>query len=81
MTTAKMGVRVSPCWNYHQRFIFKKKYRGAWVAWSVTHPTLGFCSAHDLMVCEFEPHVGLCTDGVETAWDSLSLSLSLSKIK
>ena len=22
---AKMGVRVSPCWNYHQRFIFKKE--------------------------------------------------------
>ena len=37
--------------------------------------TLG--SGHGLMVCEFEPHVGLGAAGVEPAWDSLSLPLSL----
>ena len=34
-------------------------------------------SGHDLMVCEFEPPVGLCADSVEPAGDSLSLPLSL----
>ena len=35
------------------------------------------CSGHDLMVCEFEPHIRLCTDSIQPAWDSLSPSLSL----
>ena len=48
---------------------------GAWVAQSVEHLTLDFSSGHDLMVCGFEPHVQLCTDSVEPAWNSLSLSL------
>ena len=62
---------------------------GAWVAQSVKHPTLDFGSDHDLTVREFKPLVGLCADGMEPAWDSLSappllmhtlsLSLSLSK--
>ena len=43
---------------------------------SVKHPILGFGFGHDLTVQEFEPQVGLCTDGVESAWDSLSPSLS-----
>ena len=53
--------------------------------------TLDFSSGHDLTVCEFKPHVRLCADGVQPAWDSLSpsltappplmLVLSLSKIK
>ena len=51
-------------------------------------PTLGFGSGHDLMVCEFEPCIGVCAGSVEPAWDSLSspslsalllLVLSLSK--
>ena len=46
------------------------------VQW-VEHPTLGFGSGHGLMVRGFEPHVGLRADGLEPAWDSLSLSLSL----
>ena len=50
--------------------------RGAWVAQSVEWPTLDFGSGHDLTVCEFEPHVGLCADSIEPAWDPLS-SLSL----
>ena len=59
------------------------------MAQSVKHPTLGFGSGHDLMVCEFEPLVGLHSDSAEPAWDSLSLfallllkcamSLSLSR--
>ena len=44
----------------------------------VKHPTLDFGSGHDLMVHEFESHVGLCTDSLEPAWDSVSLSLYLS---
>ena len=28
------------------------------------------------MVCEIEPCIGLCTDSIEPAWDSLLLSLS-----
>ena len=30
-----------------------------------------------ISVYEFEPHIGLCADSVEPAWDSLSLSSSL----
>ena len=48
---------------------------GTWVAQSVKCPTLGFGSGHDLMIHEFKPHVRLCADGAEPAWDSLSLSL------
>ena len=57
---------------------------------SVKHLALDFSSGHDLTVCEFEPHMGLCADSSEPAWDSLSpslsapppltLSISLSKI-
>ena len=36
----------------------------AWVTQSVKHQTLGFGLNHDLMVCEFEPHIGLCVDSV-----------------
>ena len=34
---------------------------------------LGLCD--DLMVREFEPCIGLCTDDTERAWDSVSPSL------
>ena len=51
--------------------------RGVWMARSVECLTLDFSSGHDLPVCEFKPCVRLCTDRVETAWDSLSFSLSL----
>ena len=40
----------------------------------VEHLTLDLGSGHDLMVCEFEPRVGLCADGVEPGWDSVSPS-------
>ena len=39
--------------------------------------TLDFGSGDDLVVHEFEPHVGLWADSVEAAWDSVSLPLSL----
>ena len=48
------------------------------MAQSVKHLTLDLGSDHDLMVCEFEPHIGLCADGAEPAWDSVFLSLCLS---
>ena len=44
------------------------------MAQSVEPPALGFGSGHDLMACEIEPHIGLCTDS-EPPWDSLSASL------
>ena len=55
----------------------KTQMRGIWVAQSVKHLTLGFCSGHELMVCEFEPRIRLCAESAEPARDSLSLSLSL----
>ena len=45
---------------------------GPGVAQSVKCPTLDLSSAQ---VCEFKPHVGLCADGAEPTWDSLSPSL------
>ena len=62
------------------------------MAHSVKHPTLNLGSGHDLTVRGFEPHIGLCTEGGDPAWNSLSslysyptcarsLSLSLSLIK
>ena len=48
-----------------------------WVSPLVKCPTLGFRSGHDLLVLEFEPRVGLCADGVEPVWGSLSPPLSL----
>ena len=61
----------------------------AWVTQSVKHQTLGFGLNHDLKVCEFEPHIGLCVDSVSLLGilsPSLSapaplLSLSLSQNK
>ena len=49
--------------------------KGACVAQLAKHPTLDFGSSQDLIVHEIKPQVGLCTDSVETAWDSLSPSL------
>ena len=63
--------------------------RGAWVAQSIKRPTLDFSSGHDLTIRELEPHIQLCADSTEPAWDSLlsappllalCLSLSLSEI-
>ena len=45
------------------------------MALSVKPVTLDFSSGHDLTVCGFKPHIGLCADRVEPASDSLSVSL------
>ena len=39
-----------------------------WVAQSVKHLTLDCGSGHDLLGCESEPRIRLCTDSVEPAW-------------
>ena len=57
---------------------FNTDFWGTWVARSVKRQTLGFSSGHDLMVHEFESHIGLCTDSLEPAWDSVSFCLYLS---
>ena len=50
------------------------------MALSVKHLTLGFGSGHDLTVSEVEPHIGLCADSMEPAWDfSLPVSPSVSQ--
>ena len=60
-------------------------FRGTWVGQSVKHPTLGFRSGHDLVVCGFKLCTRLCGDSAEPAWDSfsapplLSLSLKINK--
>ena len=54
--------------------------RGAWVAQLVKRLPLDFGSGHDLTVRGFEPHVRLCADSSEPAWDSLSPSLCLSDL-
>ena len=52
-------------------------FGGIWAAQSGTHLTLDFGPGHDLTVCVFKLHAGLCIDSVELAWDSLSPSLSV----
>ena len=47
------------------------------MAESVKHLTLDLGSAHDLMVREFEPLVGLCTGSVRRLLGILFLPLSL----
>ena len=49
----------------------------AWVAQPAKHPTLDLNSGQDLIVHEFEAHVKLCTDSVESAWNSLFSSLTV----
>ena len=50
---------------------------GTWVAQSVKRLTLDFGLDHDLKVCEFEPHVGLCADSADPTWDLVSPSVSV----
>ena len=72
------------------KLVFPESQSGLWLLErenreeSVKRPTLDLSSGHDLTIHEFEPHVGLSAESVESAWDSLSLplpySVSLSKI-
>ena len=55
----------------------RKHLWGTWVAQLVKRPTLGFGSGHDLMLCVFKSHVGLCAGRDEPSWDSLSLPVFL----
>ena len=44
----------------------KVLYRSTWVAQLVKCPTSAYeAEGHDLLVCEFEPCVGLCADSSE----------------
>ena len=63
-----MGIKKGTCW-------------GVEVAQSVKHPTPDFSSCHDLTVRDFQPGIRLCADGVEPAWDSLSVHPPPKKVK
>ena len=39
------------------------------MAQSVKRQTLDFGPGHDLTVCGIEPHIRLCADNAEPAWD------------
>ena len=58
--------------------LINQPLQGTWMAQLVKCLTLDFSSGHDLMVHEFEPHIGLCADRAEPAWDPLSLPLPCS---
>ena len=47
--------------------IQKSRFQSTWVAQSVKCQTLDRGSGHDLTVCVFEPHIGLCTDSILVA--------------
>ena len=48
-----------------------------WLSW-LNVQLLISSSGHDLTVCGIEPHVGMCTESVEPAWDPLSPSFPAS---
>ena len=55
---------VNWCSHYGKQHEGSQKVRATiWGIWVV----------HDLMLSKFKPHVRLCTDSMEPAWDSLSL--------
>ena len=70
------GEKIVSSIENDRKAITKKDKRGTCVTQSIKRPTLGFSSGHDLMVCGFEPDIGLCTDNTEPAWDSPSFSAS-----
>ena len=47
---------------------------GACMAQLAKCPILDFSSGHDLTVCDIEPHISLCANGGEPAWNFLSQS-------
>ena len=57
--------------NSHQ-----KRVLGTWGTQQVGPPTLDFSSGHDLAVQGIQPHIRLCADRAESAWNPLSLALS-----
>ena len=67
--------KVQPLNGLARELVKVQNPGGAWVAHSVRRLTLGFSPGHDLP--GIKPHIRLCTDIVEPAWD-LSLPLPLS---
>ena len=65
---------------YKNQYLFLLKvgcmFGGARVAQSVKPQTVDLSSGHNLTICEFEPHIRVCADSVEPAWNSLPPSLS-----
>ena len=59
-----------------RHYLQKMGLGGIWVAQRDECPTLDFGSACDLEVCGIETHVGFQADSVESAWSSLSPSVS-----
>ena len=57
-------------------YYFFLTIRATWVAQWVECWTL-VMTGHDLTVHGIKPHIRLCADSMEPAWDSLSPSLSL----
>ena len=66
--------------KYHvtsSRIVIIKKTDGdTWVTQSFECLALAFSSGHDLTIRDMEPRIGLCTDSMGPAWDSLSPPLS-----
>ena len=58
-------------------FFNKMHFLGCLGALSVEPQSVDFGSGHDLLVYGIEPRIGLCADSAESAWDSLSLFLSV----
>ena len=70
------------CHLLKQNFLNTQSHtRGARVAQSVKRLMLDFGSGQDLTIYDTEPHVGLCTDSIEHALDSLSPSLSATPVR
>ena len=79
-----LGIKKRKVFKVIDRLIFRNGYflafkncdGGTRVVQLIKHLALGFSLSHDLTVCEFEPHIRLCADCTEPAWDSLTPSLS-----
>ena len=77
-TITQSGILHNLCVFSFKPSLLSHPFQGTRVAQLVKHPTqvkhpisdLGL--GHDHTVCE--PHIGLCTDGVKPAWDSVAPS-------
>ena len=61
-----------------KRFYKIRTFWGSWVSQLVKHQLLVSAQVIVSHFHEFEPHIGLCADSADPAWDSLCLPLSLS---
>ena len=77
----KVGPDLWGCISHSVLGAGKSEICRAGVAQSVKHLTLDFSLGHDLRIHGIEPHVGVCADSAEPAWDSVSLpSLSATPL-